>query len=108
MRAGWAVEIEERETSRSTEGWVRKPFRPLTSLDLCRGGVSAKALALRRLVGQEERLDKLAFAADGHSREALVPRPLRDLRLAVEPGGEQLELLGVYATLVNAVEQVLE
>jgi len=37
-----------------------------------------------------------------------VPGSLRDLRLAVEPGGEQLELLGVDTTLVEAVREVLE
>jgi len=72
------------------------------------GGTSANALALGRLAGQEERLDQLAFAADGHPGEPFVPGSLRDLRLAVEPGGEQLELLGVYATLVDAVQKVLE
>jgi hypothetical protein len=72
------------------------------------GGVSANALALGRLARQEEGLDQFAFAADGHLSEPFVPGSLRDLRLAVEPGGEQLELLGVDSTLLNAVQQVLE
>ena len=72
------------------------------------GGTSADTLALGRLAGQEERLDQLAFAADGHPGEPLVPRSLRNLRLAVEPSGEQLELLGAYVTLVDALQKVLE
>jgi hypothetical protein len=43
-------------------------------VDPGQGGVSANALALGRLAGQEEGLDQFAFAADGHAGAAVPPR----------------------------------
>lgn len=85
--------------------WSRNSVSPTVTMKLIR---SANALAFGCLARQEERLDQFTLTANGHPRELLVPRSLRNLRLDIQPFGEQFELLRIDAALLNALQQVLE
>src|ERR1039458_4242558 len=80
------------------------PPRPRVGLIL----ISRYTLTLRRLSGQQERLDESTLAAHSHPREPLVPLSLRHLGLAVQPLRQQLQLTGGNLPAVDAIEQMLK
>lgn len=65
-------------------------------------------LALRLLAGKKKRLHELAFPANRHPRQPLVPVTLRHLRLGVEPLRQELQLGRRNLPALDAVEEMLE
>ena len=64
-------------------------------------------LAFRNLSRHQIGFHEFALAADDHGGELLEPPPRRHVRLSVEPRGQQSELAGGDAALLNAVEEML-
>ena len=62
----------------------------------------------RRLTRSQERFYQFGFAADDHSWKTFEPSFTRHFRFAVEPVGEQSELIGGYFAGTNSIEQMIQ